>query len=206
MKNAGVISLVGIFTLAASLPLLADTIKVDMKPGLWEHRITLVGGNSAATAQTQQMQTAMEEVKKQMVNMPPEQRKMMEDMMAQQGMTFSDQGVSMQNNKVQISTDGTLVKQCITQAQIDKGYMPESTAGCNPQITQLSKTKFKMAYECTDQSSTKGEGEIEFTSSTAYKGKANFVNQMNGNAQRYETEQSGSWLSSDCGDIKPEAY
>jgi hypothetical protein len=64
MKNAGVISLVGIFTLATALPLLADTIKVDMKPGLWEHRIKLVGGNSAATAQTQQMQTAMEEVKK----------------------------------------------------------------------------------------------------------------------------------------------
>lgn len=205
MKKTGVISLVGLLTMATSLPLLADAIKVDMKPGLWEHRIKLIGGDSAA-AQTQQMQSAMDEIKKQMENMPPEQRKMMEDMMAQQGMKFSDQGVSMQNNKVQISKDGTVVKQCITQAQIDKGYMPESADNCSPTITKLSNTKYKMAYACKDQNNTKGEGEIEFTSSTAYKGKAHFVNQESGTAQRYDTEQSGAWLSSDCGDIKPEAY
>jgi hypothetical protein len=210
MKKTSLRSLIGValvstMGIATSAPLLADTIKVDMKPGLWEHRIKLVGGDSAA-AQAQQMQGAMDEVKKQMENLPPEQRKMMEDMMAQQGMKFSDQGVSMQNNKVQIGKDGTVVKQCVTQEQIDKGYMPESTADCNPTITKLSGTKFKMVYACKDKSATQGEGEIEFTSSTAYKGKAHFVNKEGGTTQRYDTEQSGSWLSSNCGDIKPEAY
>lgn len=203
MKTARAISLIAFFATVIALPLQAETVKIDMKPGLWEHRIKLVGGNDLA-AQTAQMQQAMDEVKKQMAGLPPEQRKMMEDMMAQQGMKFSDQGVSMQDNKVQISKDGTVVKQCITQAQIDKGYLPDPGDNCQPTITQLSKTKFKTTYTCTGQHKATGEGEIEFTSSTQYKGKANFITQSNGSSQRYETEQSGSWLSNDCGNIKPE--
>lgn len=205
MKTARAMSLMGFLAAAIALPLQADTLKTDMKPGLWEHRIKLVGGNDLA-AQTKQMQQAMEEVKKQMAGLPPEQRKMMEDMMAQQGMKFSDQGVSLQDNKVQISKDGTVVKQCITQAQIDKGYVPDTGDSCKPTITQLSKTKFKTTYTCTGQHNATGEGEIEFTSPTRYQGTAYFITQSNGTSQRYETEQSGSWLSSDCGTIKPENY
>ncbi len=205
IKSTGLISLMGLLAISTSLPLHADTLKVDMKPGLWEHRIKLIGGNDLA-AQTEQMQKAMEEVKKQMEGLPPEQRKMMEDMMAQQGMKFSDQGVSMQNNKVQISKDGTIVKQCVTQAQIDKGYVPETGDECKPTITQISKTKFKTTYTCTGQQSATGEGEIEFISPTQYKGKAYFVTKTDGKSQRYDTEQTGSWLASDCGDIQPEDY
>ncbi|PUA29591.1 MAG: hypothetical protein B0W54_03130 [Cellvibrio sp. 79] len=205
IKSTRLISFMGLLAISTSLPLHADTLKVDMKPGLWEHRIKLIGGNDLA-AQTEQMQQAMEEVKKQMANLPPEQRKMMEDMMAQQGMKFSDQGVSMQNDKVQISKDGTIVKQCVTQAQIDKGYVPETGSECKPEITQTSKTKFKTTYTCTGQQSASGEGEIEFVSPTQYKGKAYFITNNNGQSQRYDTEQSGSWLASDCGNVKPENY
>lgn len=205
MNTTRVLSLMGLLATGAAFPTQADTLKVDMKPGLWEHRITLVGGNDMA-AQTEQMQKAMEEVKKQMAGLPPEQRKMMEEMMAQQGMKFSDQGVSMQNNKVQISKDGTIVKQCVTQAQIDKGYLPETGDECKPTITQISKTKFKTTYTCTGQQNVTGEGNIEFTSPTQYKGKSHFITNNDGKSQRYETEQTGSWLSSDCGDIEPENY
>ncbi len=67
IKSTGLISLMGLLAITTSLPLLADTLKVDMKPGLWEHRIKLIGGNDLA-AQTEQMQQAMEEVKKQTLN------------------------------------------------------------------------------------------------------------------------------------------
>lgn len=207
MKTTRVISLMALLVAVSSTPLqAADTLKVDMKAGLWEHRIKLIGGNNDLAAQTEQMQKAMEEVKKQMASLPPEQRKMMEEMMTQQGMKFSDQGVSMQNNKVQISKEGTIVKQCVTQAQIDKGYIPEAGDECKPTITQISKTKFKTTYTCTGAQQATGEGEIEFTSPTAYKGKSYFVTKTDGKSQRYDTEQTGSWLSSDCGDIKPEEY
>lgn len=199
------LSFMGLLAMGTALPLQADTLKVDMKPGLWEHRIKLIGGNDLA-AQTEQMQQAMEEVKKQMASLPPEQRKMMEDMMTQQGMKFSDKGVSMQNDKVQISKDGTIVKQCVTQAQIDKGYVPETGDECQPTITQISNTKFKTTYACTGQQNATGEGEIEFTSPTQYKGKAYFITKTDGKSQRYDTEQSGSWLSSNCGDIEPEEF
>lgn len=205
MYSTRLIMLIGLLTSTLPVSIQANTLKVDMKPGLWEHRIKLIGGNDMA-AQTEQMQKAMEEVKKQMANLPPDQRKMMEDMMAQQGMTFSDEGVSMQNNKVQINKDGTLVKQCITQSQIDKGYVPESGAECKPDITQLSATKFKTKYVCTGQHKATGEGNIEFISPTLYKGTAYFITETDGKSQRYETEQTGAWLSSDCGDIKPENF
>jgi hypothetical protein len=206
IKSTRLISLIGLLAISTSQLLQADTLKVDMKAGLWEHRIKLIGGNNDLAVQTEQMQKAMEEVKKQMANLPPEQRKMMEDMMTQQGMKFSDQGVSMQNNKVQISKDGTIVKQCVTQAQIDKGYIPEAGDECKPTITQISKTKFKTTYVCTGQQNATGEGEIEFTSPTQYQGKSYFITKTDGKSQRYDTEQTGSWLSSDCGDIKPEDY
>lgn len=205
MNNTRLVLLAGVLTCALPLSIHAETLKVDMKPGLWEHRIKLIGGNNMA-AQTEQMQKAMEEVKKQMANLPPDQRKMMEEMMAQQGMKFSDEGVSMQNNKVQISKDGTLVKQCITQSQIDKGYVPESGAECKPTIKQLSATQFKTTYVCNGQHKATGEGTIEFVSPTRYEGTAYFVTETEGKPQRYETEQTGVWLASDCGDIKPENF
>ena len=73
------ISLAGIVAFGmTALPAAAQT----MKPGLWE--ITNKMGGSGD--QGAKMAAAMEQMQKQMASMPPEQRKQMEKMMAQQGM------------------------------------------------------------------------------------------------------------------------
>ena len=50
-----------------------------MKPGLWEIATKMMGGSG-------EMADAMAQAQKQMDSMPPEQRKMMQDMMAKRGM------------------------------------------------------------------------------------------------------------------------
>jgi hypothetical protein len=71
----------------------------SLKPGLWEStNKTSFGGDSAMAAQMAQAQ-------QQMANMPPEQRKMMEDMMKSRGMSMNVAG----------GGAGMTVKYCLTK-------------------------------------------------------------------------------------------
>jgi uncharacterized protein YneF (UPF0154 family) len=117
---------------AAVVPLHAEPIKVDMVPGLWENKVVWGGSGAEGTPaiQPDQVKFAMEEMKKQLANMSPEQRKQMEAMMAQSGMKMTEDGVSFNNNQVEISPTGTNAKLCITQAQIDRGELPDDVKGC----------------------------------------------------------------------------
>lgn len=199
-------SLIGLF-MFAGLSLNAHAIHVDMKPGLWEHTFklsesslgTLTGG------QQEQMSKAMEEMKKQMASMPPEQRKMMEDMMAKQGIKISDKGIDMASQGVHISKDGSTVKACLTQAEIDRGDMPQADENCEQTITQVSSSVLKATYMCKGEHPSHGEGQIIFQSDKAYTGTMKFTTEINKKSETIEGTQSGKWLSSDCGDIKPQA-
>jgi uncharacterized protein YneF (UPF0154 family) len=197
--------LIGLF-LIAGMSLNAQAIHVDMKPGLWEHTFKLSEGSLGAVTgmQTEQMNQAMEEMKKQLANMPPEQRKMMEDMMAKQGIKVSDKGIDMAAQGVHISKDGTIVKACVTQAEIDSGEMPQADENCEQNITQVSPTVLKATYICKGEHPSQGEGQIVFQSNKAYTGTVKFTTEVNKKAQTIEGVQSGKWLSSDCGDIKPQ--
>ncbi len=194
----------GLLTIS-SVSLNAHALKVDMTPGLWEHAFKFDKNSMSAITggQQEQMTQAMEEMKKQMANLPPEQRKMMEDMMAKQGIKISDKGIDMAAQGVSISKDGTTVKVCMTQADIERGAMPQTDENCEQTITQISATKFKATYVCKGEHPTQGEGEITFQSNKAYTGKIKMVTQVNGTPQTIQGDQSGKWLSSDCGNIKP---
>ncbi|HEX7763905.1 MAG TPA: DUF3617 domain-containing protein, partial [Cellvibrio sp.] len=62
--------------LMLALPALAESIKVDMAPGLWENKMQYTGDGAAQMQQMQstQMEAAMAEMKKQFAAMPAEQR------------------------------------------------------------------------------------------------------------------------------------
>lgn len=66
------------------LPALASAL--DIQPGLWEisSNNMQVGGQAVP---------GMEQMLEQMKNLPPEQRQMMEQMLAQQGVQLGDKGV-----------------------------------------------------------------------------------------------------------------
>lgn len=202
MKLSSVIG----FLMTAGLSINAYAIQVDMKPGLWEHSFKLSDNslNKISGGQKEQMTKAMEEMKKQLANLPPEQRKMMEDMMSKQGVKLSDDGFDVPAQGVHVSKDGTTVKVCITKEEIDRGEMPQPDENCEQNITQVSSTVFKATYACKGEHPSHGEGQVVFQSDKAYTGTMKFTTEMNKKMETIEGAQSGKWLSSDCGNIKPQ--
>lgn len=200
--------LVAGLVIISSISLNAHALKVDMKPGLWEHAFKFDKGSlgTVSGVQPEQISAALEGMKQQMANLPPEQRKMMEDMMAKQGIKVSDEGIDMAAQGLRISKDGTSINACITQAEIDRGEMPQADKNCEQKITQVSPKNFKATYSCKGEHPSQGEGEIIFQSDKAYTGKMKMVTQINGKTETIQGTQTGKWLSSDCGDIKPVSH
>jgi len=146
---------------------------------------------------------AMEEMKKQLANMPPEQRKQMEAVMAQSGMKMTDDGVSFNNNQVEISPTGTNAKLCVTQAQIDRGELPDDVKGCESVLKQVSAKQFKSTHVCSGEYSGTGESEVTFHSPKHYTGKGTMNQVMNGEKRTVAFTMEGKWLNNDCGEVKP---
>ena len=170
-----------------------------------EHKFKMDESSANATqkAQVEQMANAMEEMKKQLANLPPEQRKMMEDMMAQQGISLSDKGVDMASQGLQITKDGTTVKACITKEEIDRGELPKISDDCEEKVTQSSPKVIKLSYVCKGDNPMHGEGTIIFQNNKSYTGEVAYTTTIAGSQQTFHAVQSGKWLASDCGEIKP---
>jgi hypothetical protein len=185
----------------------ALAVSVDMKPGLWEYTIKMDGAGASAEQKSQQEQLAkgLEAMKKQFENLPPEQQKMIEGMMAAQGINPTDSSLDMATKGMQILKDGTIVKECVTQAEIDRGELPEISDGCEHKLTQLSSKVIKVSYTCNGTPPSQGESIITFQSPKAYTGNATFTTSIGNRTETYNAQQSGKWLSSNCGDIKTES-
>lgn len=153
-----------------------------MKPGLWEHNFTIKSDSG-------QVEKAMAEMKKRLAEMPAEQRKMMEEMMASKGLGMSNKGNSL--------------KVCISKAQAENMDIPQNQGqNCSQEVTERTDTTIKMKFNCTGGSETSGTGEFTLTSPTTYKGKAQVNTKVKGTIERMDIDQSGKWLSNDCGNIK----
>jgi hypothetical protein len=153
-----------------------------MRPGLWEHSFTM-------KSQSGQMEKAMSDMQQQMASMPPEQRKMMEEMMAKQGMNMGAQGRS--------------VRMCITKEQAERDELPQQDGSCNQQVVQRSSNMIKVKFTCTGNPPASGESEVTFSSPTAYTGKSIVNTTVDGRPERMMMDQTGKWLSPDCGNVKP---
>jgi hypothetical protein len=161
-----------------SLHALAQT----QAPGLWEHSFKM-------KSQDGELEKAMAEMQRQMAAMPPDQRKQVEQMMAERGMSMGAQG--------------TVVKVCVTKEDVARKAEPQFGEGCTQQVLQRSASGMKVKFECTQPRPMSGEGEMRFISDKAYTGKSTLTAQSNGKAQQMTMEMAGKWLATDCGDVKP---
>ena len=155
-----------------------------MRPGLWEHSVNM-------KSQSGQMEAAMAEMQKSLASMPPEQRKQMEQMMAQQG--------------VGMGPKGQTVKVCITKEQADLDNVPQQE-GCTQKVQRVDASTMKVAFSCKGgqgQPPSSGEGTITMQGPTAYTGQFRFKTQNQGKPEQIDMAQSGKWLSENCGAIKP---
>ena len=181
-------------------------VKIDMKPGLWENTIKLTGqgAQQMQAVYSDQMKQAMEDMKKQMANMSPEQRKMMEQAMAASGVQMSDEGVEFDGGRISMGKDATVVQNCVTQVELDKGQLPESGDDCESTLTQVDKTHFKSREICKGESPSTSEAELQLHSPTHYTGQGKTTHTVDGKMVEMAFTMEGKWLGSECGDVAPE--
>lgn len=181
MQTAATLVSALLMAAAASGPALAQT---KLSPGLWESTMTMKDGGQSADA--------MAKMQKQLESLPPEQRKMMADAMAQRGVALGGPG-------------GRGFKVCISKEQAERGDVPDDDAGrCTREALQRSGDTIRFRFRCTNPPST-GEGEFTVSSDKAYNGRMVVETTVQGAPRRTEMQQSGRWLSADCGTLQPRA-
>jgi hypothetical protein len=158
----------------------------NMKPGLWE-----VTNNMKSASGDMEKQRA--EMQKQMASMPPEQRKMMEDMMAKQGVKMGAAGPGSMTSKM-----------CVTKEMAERNEMPAERGDCKTTKNERRGNTINMAFQCSNPPST-GEGQYTIVSPEAYTMKMTVRSNMQGKAETMNMDMNGKWLGSDCGSIKPPA-
>jgi hypothetical protein len=154
----------------------------NLKPGLWEVTNKMQGGD---------MDKAAAQMQQQMATMKPEQRKMMEEMMAKQGVKMGAGGPGSMS-----------VKTCMTKEMVERNEIPTQQGDCKTTKQQRSGNTIKMAYSCANPPSS-GEGEFTIVSPEAYAMKMAVTTAMSGKPQTMDMDASGKWLGADCGDVKP---
>lgn len=157
-----------------------------MKPGLWEssQKVQMGGGS---------MSKEMAAAQEQMAKMPPEQRKMMEEMMAKQGVSMS----------MGAGGPGTVaIKMCMTKEMVDKDEIPAAQGDCTSTKSPRVGNTMKIAFNCTKPPSS-GEGQITFNGPDSYSMKMAVTTTVKGQPQKVDMDGTGRWLGTDCGTVKP---
>ncbi|NPC58409.1 DUF3617 domain-containing protein [Caenimonas soli] len=168
---------------AALLAAFASTAGAQsMKPGLWEvtQKMQSTGGQS---------EQGMPQMQEQMANMPPDQRKMVEEMMAKQGVKMGPAG-------------GMTAKVCMTKEMVEKNELPSQQGDCKTTHQSRSGNTMKFATMCVNPPSA-GEGQVTFTSPEAYTMKMVVTSKSHGKPEKMNMEGGGKWLGADCGNVKP---
>ncbi|MBL8303498.1 MAG: DUF3617 domain-containing protein [Ideonella sp.] len=164
-----------------SLPLAAWAQAQKLRPGLWEHGFSL-------KSQSGQMEAAMKQMQQSMASLPPDQRKMMEDMMARQG--------------VGVGASGNTVRLCLTPEEAERDSPPPPQDGCT-QTSKRSGNVWQVAFQCKGPPPSSGEGQVTLLGPTAYAGNFTMRTVQDGKPEQLQMTQTGKWLGADCGKVRP---
>ena len=156
----------------------------NLQPGLWEISSTMQSGSGG-------MEKAMAELQKQMAAMSPEQRKMMQDTMAKQGMVMGGSGPGSMDIKV-----------CMTKEMVERNEVASMEGDCKSSNSARSGNSMKVTFVCTKPASS-GEGQVTFTSAQAYSARMTVNTSRNGKNETITMDGQGKWLSAECGAVKP---
>lgn len=167
--------------LAIAAPSSAQT----MKAGLWEVNTKMKSADG-------EMEKAMAEMQSAMAEMPADQRKIMEDMMAKQGV------------KLGTGTGGAInTKVCMSKEMVERNSLPIKNSGdCTEKRSPLVNGKMKASFSCKNPPSS-GEAEFKFNGDTSFEMKMHSTTTMEGKNEKMSMESVGRWLGADCGSIKP---
>lgn len=157
----------------------------SLKPGLWEVSTRMQSGSG-------QMEAAMARMQQQMASMSPEQRRMMQDMLAKQGVGMANAAPGA----------GMSVRICMTKEMVDRNEIPVQQGNCRTTSQSRVGQTLKMAFSCSNPNSS-GEAEVTVVGPEAYQSKVSVNTSAGGHAERMNMDSSGKWLGADCGTVKP---
>lgn len=154
-----------------------------LKPGLWEIKNSMSTGSG-------DMEKAMAVAQQELAKMPADQRKMMEDMMAKQGITMN-------------AGSGTpAIKVCMTKEMIERNDVTAQQGDCQHTVLPRTGNAIKFTFACSKPASS-GEGQVTFVNPESYTLKMNVKTQAKGKPETMTLQASGQFLSPECGAIKP---
>jgi hypothetical protein len=136
-----------------------------MKPGLWEINNKMQPSG--------EMEKAMAEMQKQLASMPPEQRKMMQDMMAKQGIGMGSAG----------APGGHDGKICMTREMVERNESWPRRATARTRSSPRMGNTMKLSFSL-HQATFKGEGQVTFVSPEAYTMKMTINTTVKGKPER----------------------
>ena len=169
------------FALAAACAAFGASAQ-NLKPGLWEVRHKMQG--------TPEMERQLEEARKQMAAMPPEQRRQMEAMMAGRG--------------VQMGVGGHSVRMCLTREMVERNEIPAQQGDCRMTNQQRTGNTLKVNFTCTNPPSS-GESRMTINSPESYAMKTTASSSIDGRVETMSVEGAGQWVGAVCGSLKPPA-
>ncbi|WP_210542605.1 DUF3617 domain-containing protein [Rhodoferax sp. PAMC 29310] len=124
--------------------------------------------------------------------MPADQRKMIEDMMAKQGITMN------------AGSGSPTVKVCMTKEMIERNDMTAQQGDCQHTALPRAGNTMKFTFACSKPASS-GEGQVTFVNPESYALKMNVKTQAKGKGkpETMTLQASGQFVSPECGAIKP---
>lgn len=155
-----------------------------LKPGLWEVSSQMQSGSG-------QMEAAMAQMRQQMASLPPEQRRMMQEMMAKQGVGMGGGGPGAMS-----------VRLCLTKEMLARNEIPVQRGDCRTTQQSRSGNTLKMAFSCANPPSS-GEAEVAFAGPESYRSTVTVNTTVQGRNETMRMDGSGKWLGADCGNVKP---
>jgi len=167
-------------TLAAAMGAQAQALP-KIEPGLWELNIAL-------KSQTGGVEAALKQAQEQIRLLPPDQRRQIEQMMAERGVRLGDQSSTLQA--------------CISKEDAERGELPQQAGDCTQQVLDRSSTQMKVKFSCRTNPPAAGEAVVDFQNPKAYTSKGVVDTTVAGRAERVNVDQTGRWLGADCGNVK----
>ena len=154
----------------------AQSQTAPIKPGLWQVQSEReVDGQKAP------------DMNDRMKNMSPEKRAQFEAMMKQHG----------------IATDGSGVqKVCYTKENLDRSAWADQAMDCKATFSSQTGSSWKWHTSCPTMK-IEADGEATFPNSQSYMVKSTSVSKRDDKTRITKHTMTGTWLSPDCGDIKP---
>jgi len=158
----------------------------EIRPGLWE--VKMQGGKGMMSDKDMvKMKQAMEQMKAQLANLPPEQRKMMEQHMGNAGVSVSDSG------GIQI---------CLTKEDVKRDEIPMKDNNCQQKIKERSSKRWSASISCSHPE-MKGDVVATFESERAYSVTTKGTVKERGAVKPFDMTVKMVQVSDSCGAVKP---